>query len=136
MKTLQFNYFILSCLIFMLLDATWITSNMNYYLSLAYKIQKEPNIFKPFAIVIVYIFLFITLYFCIHYIELLDINKKDYLMIAFISSLYGMGVYGVFSYTTCIFLNNYNYTNAFIDTIWAIVLYSIPTITYFYLTNK
>jgi len=126
------KYFIVACLLFILLDATWIGSNYNYYNNLAKKIQKEPIKTKLIALFITYIFLIISLYFCIRYIEL-EVKNKDYLKIFLFSSLFGICVYGIYSYTTCVFLNNYSYYNAFIDTIWATVLYSVPSLLYFYL---
>lgn len=131
---MNIKFFSIACLIFLILDGSWITFNYNYYTNLSYKIQKEPLIFKPIVFPIVYIFLFISLYFCIRLIELeLKFNNKnkDYLKIITISGIYGLTIYGIYSYTTCIFLNNYNYINAFIDTIWGFVLYTIPTIIYF-----
>lgn len=134
---INISYFIIACLIFMTLDATWIYTNINYYFKLIEKIQKEPIIPKIPAILIVYPFLFITLYFCIRYIELEITDKRNfYLKAIIIAAIFGLGVYGVFSYTNCIFFKNYNYTNAFIDTIWAVVLYSIPTVIYFILKNR
>lgn len=132
------GYFIIACIIFMSLDATWIFSNYNYYVDLVRKIQKEKVEYKIFpAIPIIYLCLFTTLYFCIRYIEL-EITDKNYFYIkaAIIAAIFGVGVYGVFSYTNCIFFNNYTYTNAFIDTIWAVFLYSIPTVIYFAIKNR
>ena len=126
--------FAIACLVFLILDGSWIAFNNKYYRDLCYKIQKEPLIFKPIILPVVYIFLFISLYFCIRLIELelkFNSKNKDYLKIITISGIYGLAIYGIYSYTTCIFLNNYNYTNAFIDTIWGFVLYIIPSIVYF-----
>jgi len=127
--------FIIACVIFIILDGTWIMINNNYYNNLAIKIQKEPIELKIPAIIITYILLFISLFFCIRYIELetkFNIDKnKNYLKIIPLSILFGLTVYGIYSYTTSIFLKNYNYTNAIIDTLWGGVLYSIPSIIYF-----
>jgi uncharacterized membrane protein len=128
--------FAIACLIFLILDGIWLTFNNKYYRDLTYKIQKEPLIFKPLLIPVVYICLFISLYFCIRYIELeLKFNdkNKDYVKIITISVIYAIAIYGIYSYTTCIFFNNYNFTNAIIDNLWGIPLYTIPTIIYFIL---
>lgn len=126
------KYFIVACVLFILLDAIWIGSNYNYYSKLALKIQKEPMVPKVFSVIIVYIFLLTSLYFCIRFIEL-EVKSKDYLKIALYSALFGICVYGIYSYTNCVYLTNYSYYNAFFDTIWAVVLYSIPSLVYFYI---
>jgi len=134
---IRIPFFVVACVIFIMLDTIWLYTNRNYYLDLAFKIQKEPFVLKLPAFPIVYICLFTSLYFCIRFIELEITNKKNfYLKAIAISALFGVAVYGIFSYTVCIFLKNYSYTNAFIDTIWAIVLYSVPTVIYFALKNN
>lgn len=131
-------FFVVSCLVFMTLDATWIYSNINYYYKLVENIQKEKVNFKIFpAFPIIYFCLFTSLYFCIRYIELEVTDKNNFYFKAIpLAALFGIAVYGVFSYTTCIFFNNYSYTNAFIDTIWAVPLYSVPVVVYFLLKDN
>lgn len=137
---MNIKYFAVACLIFLMLDGGWIMINNKYYNDLAIKVQKEPIVFKIPAIIIAYILLFTSLFFCIRLIELelkLNNNKnKDYIKIIGISALFGLAVYGIYSYTTCVFLKNYNYTNAIIDTLWGAVLYSIPSLIYFYYSNN
>lgn len=134
---MNIKFFSLACVLFLILDGGWIMLNNKYYNDLAIKVQKEPILFKIPAIIITYIFLFTSLFFCIRLIELelkFNNNKnknKDYLKIIGISIIFGLAVYGIYSYTTCVFLKNYNYTNAIIDTLWGAVLYSIPSIVYF-----
>lgn len=131
-------FFIVSCLVFFAMDATWIYSNLNYYSNLAQKIQKEKPEYKIFpAFPIIYFCLFTSLYFCIRYIELEITDKNNFYFKAIaLAALFGIAVYGVFSYTNCTFLNNYSYTNAFIDTIWAVPLYSVPVVVYFLLKDN
>jgi len=134
---MNIKLFVLSCFIFLILDAGWISLNYKYYNELAIKVQKESIYFKPVAFIIAYILLFTSLYFCLRLIELELLNNnnknknKDYLKIIIISVIFGLSVYGIYSYTTCVFLKNYNYTNALIDTLWGGVLYSVPSIIYF-----
>jgi len=128
------NYlnFLYACILFLVLDCIWIYSNINYYLNLALTIQKEPFMLKIPTVIIAYTFLMISLYFCIRFIEL-EVKTKDYLKIFLYSALFGLSVYGIFSFTTCAFFKNYNYFNAILDTIWAVVLYSTSSLLYFYL---
>ena len=129
---MNIKYFIVACVIFIILDASWIGINYNYYNKLAIKIQKEPIVPKLLSALIAYVFLFISLYFCIRFLEL-EVKNKDYLKIVLYSALFGLCVYGIYSYTTCVFLNKYSYYNAFIDTIWGAVLYSVSSLIYFYI---
>ena len=129
------KYFIVSCILFILLDSFWIFSNFNYYLNLSLKIQNKKFIPKIPAALITYFFIIISLYFCIRFLELEftknnDKNKK-YLEIFLYSFLFGLCIYGIYGYTTCVFLKNYNYYNAFIDTFWGGVLYSMASLLYF-----
>jgi len=135
---MNFYYFFYACLLFILLDATWIFLNINYYMKLTYKVQKENFVLKIPPFIIAYIFLLILLYFCIRYIEK-DLNNYksiNYFKVIQIGILFGIAIYGMYSYTTCVFLKNYNYYNAFIDTIWGGVLYSLPPLCYFYLIKN
>lgn len=127
-------YFIYASLLLLGLDIIWIYSNLNYYLNLALKIQKEPFVAKIPAIIIAYICIISTLYFCIRFLEL-EVKIKNYFKIFLYSFLFGIVVYGIYSYTTCVFLNKYNYTNALIDTLWGGVLYSMASLLYFFISK-
>jgi len=124
--------FILACILLIILDSLWIFLNFNYYQNLSLKIQNEKFIVKIPAALITYIFIVISLYYCIRFLEL-EIKNKNYLKIFIYSFIFGLAVYGIYSYTTCVFLIKYNYFNAFIDTIWGGFLYSISSLLYFYL---
>ena len=126
------KYFIYSCILFILLDSLWIYTNFNYYLDLSFKIQNEGFFPKIPAALITYFFIVISLYYCIRFLEL-EILNKNYLKIFIYSFIYGLTIYGIYSYTTCVFLKNYNYYNAIIDTLWGGILYSITSLLYFYL---
>ena len=130
---MNLKIFAFACIIFLALDAGWISYNYKYYSDLVLKIQKEQLYLKTILIPVAYLFIFTSLYFCIRLIELelKSNNMNKYLKIIFISAIFGLAVYGTYAYTNCIFLKNYGYMNAFIDTIWAIVLYTIPSVIYF-----
>jgi uncharacterized membrane protein len=128
------NYlnFLYASILFFVLDFIWIYSNLDFYLNLVLKIQNEPFVIKIPTVIIAYIFIMTTLYFCIRFIEL-EVKNKDYLKIFLYSALFGLSVYGVFSFTTCAMFKNYSYYNAILDSIWAVVLYSTSSLLYFYL---
>jgi len=73
------NFFI-AFIFFIIIDATWIYSNINYYKNLAYKIQKENLNIKIYASIITYIFLLISFYYCIKFINYEIKNVKNNLL--------------------------------------------------------
>jgi uncharacterized membrane protein len=115
----------------MMLDFGWLMINNGYYLKLANEIQKEPFIIKVPAFLLTYIAIFITFYL---YAKLLTFDNQ----IILYGVLFGLGVYGTFSFTTCVFFKNYSYYNAVIDAIWGPALYIIGGLAfnYLYLNKK
>jgi uncharacterized membrane protein len=119
----------LSFLLVMSLDFGWLMFNSSYYLNLANKIQKEPLVVKIPGSIAAYIMIFITFYL---YAKLITYDDKVLLN----GLLFGLGVYGTFSFTTCVFFKNYTYYNAIIDTLWGPVLYISGGLLFNYLYNK
>ena len=119
----------LSYLLFIAVDFIWLMFNSSYYLNLAIKIQKEPLVVKIPGYIATYIMIFITYYL---YIKLLTYDNQVLLY----GLLFGLGVYGTFSFTTCVFFKNYTYYNAFIDAIWGPVLYISGGLLFNHLYNK
>ncbi len=122
------NYFIYTILVFMILDGIWIYSNSNYYISLCKKIQKEPFVLKIPSIIITYIILIIGLYlYCKFIINELKLNKNinKYLLTFIYGMLFGVAIYGTYSFTSCTYYKNYSYYNAFLDTIWGMILFTL-----------
>jgi uncharacterized membrane protein len=117
--------FIISFLIFMLLDGSWIIFNNDYYMKLNKKIQKEPFVFKLPAILIAYVILGLGLYLYLSFIINEKFKKNKYLLTFIYGCLYGLAIYGTYSFTSCAYYKNYTYYDAFIDTIWGIVLFGL-----------
>jgi uncharacterized membrane protein len=112
----------------MILDGIWIYSNSNYYISLCKKIQKEPFVLKIPSIIITYIILIIGLYlYCKFIINELKLNKNinKYLLTFIYGMLFGVAIYGTYSFTSCTYYKNYSYYNAFLDTIWGMILFTL-----------
>lgn len=119
--------FIISIIIFMILDGSWITYNYKYYMTLNKKIQKEPFVLKIPAIIIAYIILCIGLYLYLSFI----INKKNnYLSTFLYGCLYGLVIYGTYSFTSCSYYKNYTYYDGLIDTLWGMILFGITGIIF------
>lgn len=112
----------------MILDGIWISSNFNYYMTVLKKIQKEPFVLKIPPIIISYISLGIALYLYLKFIiyEIKEQkNTNKYLITILYGFLFGLAVYGTYSFTCCTYFKNYTYYDGFKDTIWGILLFCI-----------
>jgi len=120
--------FIISLVIFIILDGIWISSNFNYYMTVLNKIQKEPFVVKIPPIIISYICLSIALYLYLKFIiyEIKEQKKYNkYLITILYGFLFGLAVYGTYSFTCCTYFKNYTYYDGFKDTLWGIILFCI-----------
>lgn len=122
--------FIISILLFMILDGSWITFNYNYYMTLNKKIQKEPFVIKPPAILIAYIILCLGVYLYLSFIINENIKKNKYLFTFLYGCLFGLVIYGTYSFTSCAYYKNYTYYDGFIDTIWGMILFGLTGILF------
>ncbi len=110
----------------MILDGSWITYNYQYYMTLNKKIQKEPFVLKIPAIIIAYIILCIGVYLYLSYIKQNKEYKKNKYLITFINGcLFGLVIYGTYSFTSCSYYKNYTYYDGLIDTLWGMILFGI-----------
>ena len=116
--------FIITYIIFTIVDFSWITLNYNYYMTLCKKIQKEPFVPKIPSVIIAYIILGIGLYLYVKFISV-EIKKKNYLTTILYGLLFGLAIYGTYSFTSCSYYKNYGYYDAMIDTLWGMVLFMI-----------
>jgi hypothetical protein len=121
--------FIITYIIFTIVDFSWITFNYNYYTTLCKKIQKEPFVPKIPSIIIAYISLAIALYLYLKFISI-EIKKKNYLTTILYGLLFGFAIYGTYSFTSCSYYKNYGYYDAIIDTLWGMVLFMISGIIF------
>ena len=120
--------FIISLILFIILDGIWISTNFNYYLTVLKKIQKEPFVLKIPPIIISYICLSIALYLYLKFIiyEIKEQKKYNkYLITVLYGFLFGLAVYGTYSFTCCTYFKNYTYYDGFKDTLWGIILFCI-----------
>ena len=120
--------FIISLVLFIILDGIWISTNFNYYMTVLKKIQKEPFVVKIPPIIISYICLSIALYLYLKFIiyEIKEQKKYNkYLITVLYGFLFGLAVYGTYSFTSCTYYKNYTYYDGFKDTLWGIILFCI-----------
>ena len=117
--------FIVSILLFMILDGSWITFNYPYYMKLNKKIQKEPFVVKPLAIIIAYIILCIGVYLYFSFLINEKIKKNKYLITFLYGCLFGLVIYGTYSFTSCSYYKNYTYYDGLLDTVWGMILFGL-----------
>ncbi len=120
--------FIICLILFIILDGIWISSNFDYYMTLLKKIQKEPFVIKIPPIIISYICLTIALYLYFKFLIFEIQTQKDYnmyLIAIFYGCLFGIAIYGTYSFTSCTYYKNYSYYDGFKDTLWGMFLLSI-----------
>lgn len=122
--------FIISIIIFMVLDGSWITYNYKYYMTLNKKIQKEPFVLKIPAILIAYIILCIGLYLFFLFLINEKNQKNKYFKSFLYGCLYGLVIYGTYSFTSCSYYKNYTYYDGLIDTLWGMILFGITGIIF------
>ena len=122
--------FIISIIIFMVFDGSWITYNYKYYMTLNKKIQKEPFVLKIPAILIAYIILCIGLYLFFLFLINEKNQKNKYLKSFLYGCLYGLVIYGTYSFTSCSYYKNYTYYDGLIDTLWGMILFGITGIIF------
>lgn len=115
-------------ILFTLFDLSWIFTNIEYYMTLCKKIQKEPFVFKLSPMILAYIILCIGLYLYIKFI-LFEINANKsinkYLIAFGYGLLFGLVIYGTYSLTSCVYYKNYTYYDVFKDTAWGMILFAI-----------
>ena len=118
--------YIIALILFIILDFIWISFNFDYYMTVLKKIQKEPFLLKIPPIIISYISLAIALYL---YCNLLSYeiknnkNNNKYLIALLYACLFGIAVYGTYSFTCCTYFKNYTYYDGFKDTLWGMILF-------------
>jgi uncharacterized membrane protein len=61
------------------------------------------------------------------------IDNKNWLQTSLLYGfLFGLAVYGTYSFTSCTYYKNYTYYDGFKDTIWGIILYCIVGLIFIY----
>jgi uncharacterized membrane protein len=131
--------FIISLVLFIILDGIWISTNFNYYMTVLKKIQKEPFVLKIPPIIISYICLTIALYLYLKFIiyEIKEQkNSNKYLITILYGFLFGLAVYGTYSFTCCTYFKNYTYYDGFKDTLWGIILFCIIGLIFIHFYDK
>ena len=107
-------------LIFVLLDAIYITPQLAWFQSIYHDIQKSPLKVRYSGAVVCYLLLSVVLYTFI-------LRPKRSLQEAF---LLGICVYGIYDATSYALLKDYPLSLACIDTLWGGILFVMVTYVY------
>jgi uncharacterized membrane protein len=113
----MYKKIIIVTIIFILLDAIYLTSTLSITKPLVENIQHSPIQLNYFSLIMVYIFDIFVLYYFIIY-------KNLSLVEAF---LLGMCVYGVYEFTNKSILSKWTYSLAIMDTVWGGILFLLTT---------
>ena len=113
----MYKKIIIVSIIFILLDAIYLTLTRSISVPLIEKIQQSPIHINIFPLIMVYIFDIFVLYYFI-------IFKKLSLFEAF---LLGLCVYGVYEFTNKSIFTKWNYSLVIIDTLWGGILFLLTT---------
>ena len=118
----SYKEFVVSGVILLLLDATYITTTSKLYNDQIVNVQRVIMKVKPVGAIICYSFIILGLYYFI-------ISKKRPMEEAF---LFGLVVYGVYDATNYATLKKWSPYLAIMDTIWGGTLFALTTqLTYF-----
>jgi len=115
------NY-LLSAIIFVILDGMYITFIKNYFNKQIADVQGSPIQIKMIPTALTYVFLVFLL-------EYFIISKKQNFKTAF---LLGFSVYAIYELTNYSLFKNWSIFTVFIDTLWGGVLFALTT----FLTSK
>ena len=119
MNTTTIVKYIISALVFTLIDGIYLSLMKNYFNNLVVKIQATPIKFRYLGAIATYAFLT----FAIYYFILSDKSKT--LLDAFIL---GLVIYAVYEFTNYTILSGWNIETVIIDTSWGALLFVLTTI--------
>ena len=119
MNTTTIVKYIISALVFTLIDGIYLSLMKNYFNNLVVKIQATPIKFRYLGAIATYAFLT----FAIYYFILSDKSKT--LLDAFIL---GLVIYAVYEFTNYTILSGWNIETVIIDTSWGALLFVLSTL--------
>tara|TARA_B100001057_G_C22390022_1_gene771885 strand:- start:285 stop:659 length:375 start_codon:yes stop_codon:yes gene_type:complete len=117
---------ILSSVLFLAIDAIYLTSFSNFFNKLVKNIQGSKIKFNVLGAVICYIFLILGLNYFI-----LSRNKSP-----FEASLFGLVIYGVYESTNYAIFDKWSLEALMLDTIWGGILFYLTTFLTYKLNKK
>lgn len=109
-------------ILYLCVDLLWITGNRAFYNPRIVRIQQgKPVRFRPFAAVVAYLLLLLTMFFvCMP----LARQYQGTLPTWAVFGLVGICVYGVYNFTNYAILDNYPLDMVVVDTLWGLCSFS------------
>ena len=114
--------YLLSAIIFVILDGFYLNFIKGYFYNQISKVQGSPATLRWISTAITYVFLIFIL-------EYFIITKKENYKTAF---LLGFCIYAVYEFTNYSIFKNWTLMTVFMDTVWGGILFGLTT----YLTSK
>lgn len=108
---------VLLALVFLFVDALYLTSTTNHFRTLVKNIQGTPLKLNIFSTILTYISLVFGLWYFI-------VREKRPISDAF---LFGLAVYSVYEFTNKAIFNKWDWGTVIMDTIWGGILFSSTT---------
>jgi uncharacterized membrane protein len=117
---------VVSLMSFLVLDSFYLGYMSDYYKKLIYDIQKSPMKLKLAPTLGVYIIIMFSWYYFIYKNITPNTNYKSIMD----SAILGFCMYSLFDLTNHAILKNWDIKTVVIDSLWGMILYTIPTTIY------
>lgn len=117
---------IVSLLSFLVLDSFYLGYMSDYYQKLILDIQKSNMKLKRIPTIGAYIVILSSWYYFIY----TNLNKQTAIKNIVDSAILGFCMYSLFDLTNHAIFENWDIKTVIIDSLWGMILYTIPTIIY------
>ena len=117
---------VITLLSFLVLDSFYLGYMSDYYKKLIYDIQKSPMKLKLLPTIGAYIIIMFSWYYFIYK----HITHKTKYKNIIDSAILGFCMYSLFDLTNHAILKNWDIKTVVIDSLWGMILYTIPTTIY------
>ena len=117
---------VVSLMSFLVLDSFYLGYMSDYYKKLISDIQKSPMKLKLLPTIGVYIIIMFSWYYFIYK----NITPKTNYKSIMDSAILGFCMYSLFDLTNHAILKNWDIKTVVIDSLWGMILYTIPTTIY------
>ena len=115
------NRFIISLVLFVMIDYVYLTSTGHLFNDMIKDIQGSEINFKFIPAIFAYISLYIGLYYFVL------VNNKPIRQMVFDAAILGFVIYSVYDFTNMAIINKWDTKIGLMDVVWGSILYSLVT---------
>lgn len=115
------NRFIISLVLFVMIDYVYLTSTGHLFNDMIKDIQGSEINFKFIPAIFAYISLYIGLYYFVL------VNNKPIRQMVFDAAILGFVIYSVYDFTNMAIINKWDTKIGLMDVVWGPILYSLVT---------